>query len=111
MSVKAYVLVVTDPGATKRVYDALRQVPGVTELHEVMGPYDIIVEIEVANLVDVPPILSSQDTRSKTPASGGTRIPVACRAIRHNVWGQASPVALRCSLAGPGHRPSAPAPG
>ncbi len=57
--VKAYVLVVTDPGATKRVYDALAQVPGVTELHEVMGPYDIIVEIEVANLVDVPPILST----------------------------------------------------
>jgi DNA-binding Lrp family transcriptional regulator len=57
--VKAYVLVVTDPGATKRVYDALTKVPGVTEVHEVMGPYDIIVEIEVANLVDVPPILST----------------------------------------------------
>ena len=26
--VKAYVLVVTDPGATKRVYDALAKVPG-----------------------------------------------------------------------------------
>jgi DNA-binding Lrp family transcriptional regulator len=60
MAVKAYVLVVTDPGATKRVFDALAAVPGVTELHEVMGPYDIIVEIDVANLVDVPPILSSQ---------------------------------------------------
>ena len=60
MAVKAYVLVVTDPGATKRVFEALEKVPGVTELHEVMGPYDIIVEIEVANLVDVPPILSSQ---------------------------------------------------
>ena len=57
--VKAYVLVVTDPGATKRVYDALAKVPGVTELHEVMGPNDIIVEIDVANLVDVPPILST----------------------------------------------------
>jgi DNA-binding Lrp family transcriptional regulator len=32
----------------------------VTEVHEVMGPYDIIVEINVANLVDVPPILSTQ---------------------------------------------------
>lgn len=60
MAVKAYVLVVTDPGATKRVFEALAAVPGVTELHEVMGPYDIIVEIDVANLVDVPPILSSQ---------------------------------------------------
>ncbi len=25
-----------------------------------MGPYDIIVEIQVNNLVDVPPILSNQ---------------------------------------------------
>lgn len=57
--VKAYVLVVTDPGETRRVFEALKQVPGVTELHEVMGPYDIIVEISAGNLVDVPPILSS----------------------------------------------------
>ena len=60
MGVKAYILVVTDPGATKRVYEALAAVPGVTEIHEVMGPYDIIAEIEVPNLVDVPPILSSR---------------------------------------------------
>ena len=60
MTVKAYVLVVTDPGATKRVYDALSGIKGVTEVHEVMGPYDIIVELDVPNLVDVPPILSSQ---------------------------------------------------
>lgn len=59
MSIKAYVLVVTDPGATKRVYDSLVQVAGVTEVHEVMGPYDIIAEIEVPTLVDVPPILST----------------------------------------------------
>lgn len=60
MAVKAYVLVVTDPGATKRVFEALSKVPGVEELHEVMGPYDIIVEINVASLADVPPILGSQ---------------------------------------------------
>lgn len=60
MAVKAYVLVVTDPGATKRVFEALSKVPGVEELHEVMGPYDIIVEINVATLADVPPILGSQ---------------------------------------------------
>jgi DNA-binding Lrp family transcriptional regulator len=60
MAVKAYVLVVTDPGATKRVYDALMKINGVTEAHEVMGPYDIIVELDVPNLVDVPPILSTQ---------------------------------------------------
>jgi DNA-binding Lrp family transcriptional regulator len=60
MAVKAYVLVVTDPGATKSVYDALAAVKGVVEIHEVMGPYDIVIEISVPSLVDVPPILSTQ---------------------------------------------------
>jgi DNA-binding Lrp family transcriptional regulator len=60
MAIKAYVLVVTDPGATRRVFEALAKIPGVVELHEVMGPYDIIVELDVPNLVDVPPILSTQ---------------------------------------------------
>ncbi len=58
MTVKAYVLVVTDPGETKRVFEALQSVEGVVEVHEVMGPYDIIVEIDAPSLVDVPPILS-----------------------------------------------------
>src|SRR5438132_13952824 len=60
VAVKAYVLIVTDPGATKSVYETLRNVQGVVELHEVMGPYDIVVEIEVAQLVDVKTILSKQ---------------------------------------------------
>lgn len=59
MSVKAYVLVVTDPDATKRVYEALSKIDRVVEVHEVMGPYDIVAEVEVAELVDVPPILST----------------------------------------------------
>lgn len=56
--IKAYVLVVANPGATKSVYAALHQVKGVTECHEVMGPYDIVAEIDVEELADVPPILS-----------------------------------------------------
>jgi len=58
--IKAYVLVVTNPGETKAVVAALRAVPGVKELHEVMGPYDIVIEIEVESLSDVPPILSDR---------------------------------------------------
>ncbi len=56
--IKAYVLVVANPGATKAVFAALHQVKGVTGCHEVMGPYDIVAEIEVDDLADVPPILS-----------------------------------------------------
>ncbi|HYM15209.1 MAG TPA: Lrp/AsnC ligand binding domain-containing protein [Dehalococcoidia bacterium] len=58
--IKAYVLVVTQPGDTKGVVAALRSVPGVKELHEVMGPYDVVIEIEVESLSDVPPILSDK---------------------------------------------------
>jgi DNA-binding Lrp family transcriptional regulator len=58
--IKAYVLVVTNPGATRDVVTALEKVPGVQEMHEVMGPYDIVIEIEVESLRDVPPILSDK---------------------------------------------------
>jgi len=53
-------LVVTDPGTTKGVIDILCSVPGVVETHEVMGPYDIVVEVEVENLTDMPPILGEK---------------------------------------------------
>ena len=55
--IKAYVLVVANPGATKSVFAALKNVKGVTECHEVMGPYDIVAEIHVEELSEVPPIL------------------------------------------------------
>ncbi|MBI2723809.1 MAG: Lrp/AsnC family transcriptional regulator [Chloroflexi bacterium] len=58
--IKAYVLVVTDPGSTKRVVAAIAAVEGVKETHEVMGPYDVVVELEVESLSDVPPILSDK---------------------------------------------------
>ena len=56
--IKAYVLIVANPGTTKAVYAALQQVKGIVECHEVMGPYDIVAEIAVEDLADVPPILS-----------------------------------------------------
>lgn len=55
--IKAYVLVVTHPGATKSVYASLQNVKGVVRCFEVMGPYDIVAEIEVEDLSEVPPIL------------------------------------------------------
>jgi DNA-binding Lrp family transcriptional regulator len=39
---------------------AIAQIAGVVELHEVMGPYDIVVEIEVEQLSEVPAILSDR---------------------------------------------------
>ena len=57
--IKAYILIVANPVATAQVYDALQKVEGVTKCSQVMGPYDIVVEIEVEDLADVPPILGS----------------------------------------------------
>jgi len=60
MPIKAYVLIVTDPGQTKQVHEELGSVPKVVEIHEVMGPYDIVVEIEVDSLQEVPAILGER---------------------------------------------------
>jgi DNA-binding Lrp family transcriptional regulator len=60
MAVKAYVLVVTDPGKTRYVVDEIRKIAAVIEMHEVMGPYDIVAEIEVATLQEIPPILGER---------------------------------------------------
>ncbi len=58
--IKAYVLIVSNPGTTKRVTGALGELDSVAELHEVMGPYDIVVELVVESLRDIPPILTDQ---------------------------------------------------
>ncbi len=56
--VKAYVLIVTSPGATRRVALAVKALEHVIEVHEVMGPYDIVAEIEMESLQDVPTLLA-----------------------------------------------------
>jgi len=60
MAIKAYVLVVTDPGKTRHVHEEIRKIPNIVEMHEVMGPYDIVVEIEVESLQDIPTILGER---------------------------------------------------
>jgi DNA-binding Lrp family transcriptional regulator len=58
--IKAYVLVVTDPGKTRHVHEEMAKIPHIAELHEVMGPYDIVAEIEVESLQDIPQILGER---------------------------------------------------
>ena len=61
--VKAYVLIVTDPIKTKEIFAELQRIPELVEIHEVMGPYDIVCEIEAADLTDIPPILGERIRR------------------------------------------------
>jgi DNA-binding Lrp family transcriptional regulator len=58
--IKAYVLVVTDPGKTRYVHEEISKIPGIEELHEVMGPYDLVVELKVESLQDIPTILGER---------------------------------------------------
>ncbi|HLC27889.1 MAG TPA: Lrp/AsnC family transcriptional regulator [Dehalococcoidia bacterium] len=60
MAVKAYVLIVTDPGKTRRVNEEIAKIKHIIESHEVMGPYDIVVEIQVESLQDIPTILGER---------------------------------------------------
>ncbi len=60
MAIKAYVLIVTDPGNTKHVLEQIHGIKGIEAVHEVMGPYDIVVEISAESLQDIPRILGDR---------------------------------------------------
>lgn len=63
MSVKAYVLIVTDPIRTKEVMRQIKEIQEVAQSHEVMGPYDIVVEIVAGDLTEIPRILGEHIRR------------------------------------------------
>jgi DNA-binding Lrp family transcriptional regulator len=56
--IKAFVLIVVDPARTVDVFNQLRAVDGISEVYQVMGPYDIVAVVEVANLTEVPSVIS-----------------------------------------------------
>ena len=60
MPTKAYVLIGSDPSKTKTVVAQLREVPGIREVNEVIGPYDIVAEIEISEISDISSILRQQ---------------------------------------------------
>ncbi len=57
MAIRAYVLINTQIGQTQRVVEELKQIEEVKRLDVIMGPYDVIVEIEVANYEDISKLL------------------------------------------------------
>ncbi len=56
--IRAYILIIASPGETKAVFDVLASLECVKQAHQVMGPYDIVAEIECEDLAELPPILS-----------------------------------------------------
>jgi DNA-binding Lrp family transcriptional regulator len=57
MSIRAYVLINTQIGQTQKVVEELRKIPEVKKIDIIMGPYDIIVELEVPTYEDISNIL------------------------------------------------------
>lgn len=60
MAIRAYILINTQIGQTQRVVEELKRISEVKKIDIIMGPYDIIVEIEVPNYEDLSNILLNQ---------------------------------------------------
>ena len=41
-------------------YSEIQKIEGIAEIHEVMGPYDIVVELTVDSLQEIPPVLGDR---------------------------------------------------
>ncbi|MBI2856459.1 MAG: Lrp/AsnC ligand binding domain-containing protein [Chloroflexi bacterium] len=53
MAERAYVLITVETPQTQQVIDRLRQIPGAVGVHEVIGPYDVVVEMEADTYEDL----------------------------------------------------------
>lgn len=51
--VQAYVLIQAEVRGSTRVCEAVAQVGGVVEAHEVTGPYDVVVRVEAETMEDL----------------------------------------------------------
>ena len=56
MAASAYILVNAEPASTRAVLEKLEDIPGAV-VHEVLGPYDFVVDLETDSQEDVTAIL------------------------------------------------------
>jgi DNA-binding Lrp family transcriptional regulator len=56
---KAYVLIKTRAGDIKDVVSNLRRLKGVTEAHMTFGPYDVVAEVETADVAQLGALTAS----------------------------------------------------
>jgi len=80
MAVKAYILITVDTALTKDVLTRLRQLEEAVEVHEVLGPYDIVVELETERFESVTSTL-----REKIRPIEGIRNTVTCVDVENEV--------------------------
>jgi DNA-binding Lrp family transcriptional regulator len=57
MPVQAFILVQTEVGRAAGITEEARALPGVTEAHELMGSYDVIIKASVDELDQLGPMV------------------------------------------------------
>ena len=77
MSIKAYILISTDTKFTKTIKQLISAIDGVNEVNEVLGPFDIVVEIKMDTLEQI-----SECLRNKIRIIEGVKDTVTCVRIR-----------------------------
>jgi DNA-binding Lrp family transcriptional regulator len=60
MTVSAFILVQTDVGRATAVVAAAAMLPGVTEAHELIGSYDVILKATAESLDELGPLVVSR---------------------------------------------------
>ncbi len=56
---KAYILIKTRAGEIHEVVKSLRKLEGVTEAHMTFGPFDVVAEVETADIAKLGAITAS----------------------------------------------------
>lgn len=60
MPARAYVLITLETALTQQVVDRLKKVKAAVAVHEVIGPYDVVVELEADTYEDLTAALRQQ---------------------------------------------------
>ncbi len=72
--IKAYCLVLVEPGKTSEVVKTLKSTPGIKSVEAVAGPYDLVVRAEVDSLEELSKIVFGKVRTTKGVTSTTTLI-------------------------------------
>jgi DNA-binding Lrp family transcriptional regulator len=70
---KAYVLINVDTAYTAQVMERINRLTGIGEVHEVLGPFDVVAEVETRGMEDLVVVL-----RNEIRVIPGVRNTVTC---------------------------------
>ncbi|MQF69732.1 Lrp/AsnC family transcriptional regulator [SAR202 cluster bacterium AD-804-J14_MRT_500m] len=57
---KAYVLINVDTAYTSQVMERINGLAGIGEVHEVLGPFDVVAEVETSGMQDLIVVLRDE---------------------------------------------------